>query len=251
MQCAKPGAEIASSTHPTILSAEPAILSSENARLVQELAEACEQQVATGEILGIISRPPTDLQRVFAAVVASAVRICDTYDATILQVDGNVLRIVGHDGPIPATPVVPLMRGILASRAVLDRQTIHVTDLQAEGEKYPEGTDFALRHGFRTILAVPLIRGGEAIGVIAIRRNEVRPFTDRQIDLLQTFANQPVIAIDNARLFEAEQARTRELQARSAELTEALKQQTATADVLTKGNQPLGVRSAEGARHAC
>jgi GAF domain-containing protein len=139
---------------------------------------------------------------------------------------------VGHDGPIPATPVVPLTRGILAARAVLDRQTIHVTDLQAEGEKYPEGTDFALRHGFRTILAVPLIRGGEAIGVIAIRRNEVRPFTDRQIDLLQTFANQAVIAIDNARLFEAEQARTRELQARSAELTEALKQQTATADVL-------------------
>src|SRR3984893_5950248 len=108
---------------------------------------------------------------------------------------------------------------------LLDRQTIHVADLQAETREYPGGSNLSRRLGLHTNLAVPLIRAGEAIGVFVIRRTEARSFTDRQIDLLRTFATQAVIALENTRLVEAEQQRTREL-------TESLQQQTATADVL-------------------
>jgi signal transduction histidine kinase len=195
------------------------------ARLARELAEAREQQAATAEILRAISASPTNLERVFAVVAASATRLCDASDATIHQADGAVLRQVAHHGPIPVPGSLPMTRGVLAGRAVLDRQTIHVADLQAETGEYPEGSNIARRLGLRTNLAVPLIRAGEAIGVVIIRRTEVRPFTDRQIDLLRTFATQAVIALENTRLFEAEQQRTREL-------TEALEQQTATSDVL-------------------
>ena len=107
----------------------------------------------------------------------------------------------------------------------MDKQSIHVADLQAETDEYPEGSELARRYGYRTILVVPLLRAGEGIGAITIRRAEVRPFTDRQIDLLETFADQAVIAIENTRLFEAEQARTRELQ-------ESFDHQTATSEVL-------------------
>ena len=193
--------------------------------LARELVEAREQQAATAEILRAISGSPTHLERVFAVVAASACRLCDASDATIHQVDGAVLRQVAHHGPIPIPGSLPMTRGVLAGRAVLDRQTILVADLQAETGEYPEGSKIARRLGLRTNLAVPLIRAGEAIGVVIIRRSEVRPFTDRQIDLLTTFATQAVIAIENTWLFEAEQQRTREL-------TESLQQQTATADVL-------------------
>jgi GAF domain-containing protein len=201
-----------------------------NERLERELAEAREQQATTAEILRVISGAPMDSQRVFAEIAASAARLCDAYDAGILQVEGDVLRSVAHQGPIPTLGPVgratrPLVRGIVMGRAVLDRQTIQVADLQAEGDEYPEGSDFARRLGHRTILAVPLVRASEAIGVIVLRRTEVRPFTDRQIDLLKTFADQAVIAIENTRLFEAEQASKRELQ-------ESLEYQTATSDVL-------------------
>jgi signal transduction histidine kinase/putative methionine-R-sulfoxide reductase with GAF domain len=118
-----------------------------------------------------------------------------------------------------------MTRGVLAGRAVLDRQTIHVADLQAETREYPRGSEIARHLGLRTNLAVPLIREGEAFGVVIIRRTEVRPFTERQIDLVKTFATQAGIALENTRLFEEAQARTREL-------SESLKQQTATADVL-------------------
>src|SRR5262249_44811366 len=116
--------------------------------------------------------------------------------------------------------------------AILDRRTIHVADLQAETGEYPVGSDRARRFGHRTILAVPLMRAGEALGAISIRRTEVLPFADRQIELLKIFANQAVIAIENARLFEAEQASKRELQARTKELQDSLDRQTATSEVL-------------------
>jgi hypothetical protein len=121
--------------------------------------------------------------------------------------------------------MVPLLRGHIQGRAVLDRQTIHVCDLQGQTDEYPESSNRARSLGFRTALAVPLIPAGEAIGVIIVRRTEVRPFTDRQIDLLKTFADQAVIAIENARLFEEVQSRTRELQ-------QSLDQQTAMSEVL-------------------
>jgi GAF domain-containing protein len=202
----------------------------------RELTEARDQQAATAEILAAISSSPANPRDVFEKIAASATRLCDAYDATILQVDGDCLRIVAHHGPIPTFPVgdstLPLVRELATAHAVLDQRTIHVADLQAETAQYPESSDRARRLGFRTTLAVPLIRAGDAIGAIAIRRTEVRPFRDKQIALLRTFADQAVIAIENTRLFEAEQARTREVTERTRELTEALEQQTATADVL-------------------
>jgi GAF domain-containing protein/anti-sigma regulatory factor (Ser/Thr protein kinase) len=198
----------------------------------RELAEAREQQAATAEILRVISSAPTNLERVFAEIAAGAARLCDAYDAAIGQVDGNNLHLVAHHGPLPTPAMFPLTRGLAVGRAIHDRRTIHVTDLQAETDAFPESSELARRDGYRTLLTVPLIRAVDVIGAITIRRTEVRPFTDRQIELLQTFADQAVIAIENTRLFEAEQARTREVTARTRELTEALEQQTATADVL-------------------
>ena len=211
--------------------------------LKRELAEAREQQAATADILRVISSSPMDLQRVFADIAASAARLCDSLDVTINLVHGDVLRLVAHQGPIPIDAAVgqtqPLVRGVSPGRVVLDGRMIHVADMQVETAEHPEASERARRLGFRTTLAVPLIRADEAIGAIAIRRTEVRLFSDKQIALLKTFADQAVIAIENARLFEAEQIRTRELTERTQELTErtqelteALQYQTATSDVL-------------------
>src|SRR5262245_32297276 len=177
--------------------------------LRRELAEAREQQAATVEILKVISSSPTDLKRVFAEIAMSAARLCDAHDAAIHQVDGDLLPLVAHYGPILVPDSLPLTRGVLAGRAVLDRPTIQGGDVPAETHEYPEVSKIALRLGSRTNVAVPLIRLGEAIGVIVIRRTEVRPFTERQTELAKTFAYQAVIAIENTRLFGEVQARTR------------------------------------------
>src|SRR5712692_10164137 len=198
------------------------------AEALKREAHALEQQTATSEILRIISSSPTDVHPVFASVAANAARLCDAFDATIFQIDTDGLRVAAHEGPIPAHPVgqgPSLVRGTPPGRAVLDRRTIHVTDVQAEIDEYPEGSANARRFGHRTVLVVPLLRADEAIGAIALRRAEVRPFNDKQIALLQTFADQAVIAIENVRLF-------KELEARNAEITEALDQQTATSEIL-------------------
>ncbi len=182
------------------------------------LTEALEQQTATSEILGVISQSPTDVQPVFAAVATSAARLCDAFDAAIHRIDDDVLRMVAHEGPIQPDVVLPLAQGTLAGHVVRERRAMQVADIQAETDAYPVSSEFARNRGFRTILSVPLVRGDEAIGIITIRRTEVRPFSDRQIELLRTFADQAVIAIENVRLFN--------------ETKEALEQQTATSEIL-------------------
>jgi len=191
-----------------------------------ELAEAREQQAATGGILRVISSSPADLQPVFAEIAASAARLCDAYDAVIRQVDGEVLRLVAHHGPISTPDTIAVSRSSVIGCAVMDRRTIHVADLQSEADEYLESRNRALELGHRTALGVPLVHAGKAVGVILIRRTEVHPFTDRQIELLKTFADQAVIAIENTRLFEAEQASKRELR-------ESLEYQTAISEVLS------------------
>jgi GAF domain-containing protein/CheY-like chemotaxis protein len=211
--------------------ADQAVIAIENVRLFTELGTrnrelrgALEQQTATSEILRVISSSPTDVQPVFDVIASSAARLCDAFDVIVLRVDGDHLRLVAHTGPMPAGDV-PLHQGTVGGRTVLERRVIHVEDLQAAVHDFPEGSAIARERGHRTTLSVPLLREGVAIGNIQVRRDEVRSFSDRHIRLLQTFADQAVIAIENVRLFQ-------ELEVRNAELTGTLARHTATSEVL-------------------
>jgi GAF domain-containing protein/anti-sigma regulatory factor (Ser/Thr protein kinase) len=210
--------------------ADQAVIAIENVRLFQELKESLEQQTATSEILGVIASSPTDIQPVLDTVAEHAARLCDANDAIIHRHDGELARPVAFYGPIgftrPAGQGFRPTRSDPPGRAMLDRKTIHVRDILAElDNEFPESRAHQQISGSRTILATPLLREGVSVGSIMIRRTVVRPFVDKQIRLLETFASQAVIAIENVRLFN-------ELDTRNRQLTEALEQQTATSEIL-------------------
>jgi two-component system, NtrC family, sensor kinase len=189
--------------------------------LEKRLAEALEQQAATSEILRVIRSSPSNVQLVFDAVAESAARLCESFDSTVWRREGDRLLLVAHHGAIPQTgseSFLPLVRGTVGGRSVLDGRTVHIADIQTEGDEFPNTSENARRQGYRTILSVALMREGVAIGAVVLRRTEARLFSEQQIALLQTFADQAVIAIENTRLLN--------------ELRESLQQQTATADVL-------------------
>src|SRR5262245_1474564 len=184
----------------------------------RQFTEALEQQTATSEILGVIANSPTDIQPVLETVAATEERLCDATDAQIHFTEGDRTRLVASFGRLPAPKYMALSRKTPAMRAIIERRAVHVHDLRAAETEYPDSQEMSQRFGTKTFLSVPLAREGLAIGSINIRRTEVRPFSEEQIALLKTFADQAVIAIENTRLFQ--------------KLKESLEQQTATGEVL-------------------
>ncbi len=196
----------------------------------RDLNESRAQQTATSEILSVIASSPTDLQPVLNTVAENAARVCSASDALIFLVENGFLRHSARFGSVMTSKGSgeigpPIDRGSVPGRAVIDQQTIHVHDLRAVADEFPLARTRGIVQGNKTSLATPLIRQGVSIGVILIRRLEVQPFSEKQIALLKTFADQAVIAIENVRLFQ-------ELEGRNRDLIESLAQQTATSEIL-------------------
>jgi signal transduction histidine kinase len=184
----------------------------------RELSDSLEQQTATSEILGVIASSPTDIKPVLDSVAERAARLCDANDALIFRMDGAFSYVVATYGSmaIGAPGRNLITRGTPADRAMHDGQTIHVPDLAADlKDEFSDATNIQHVTGTRTALATPLLREGVPIGAILIRRTEVRPFTDKQIALLKTFADQAVIAIENVRLFKELEEKNEQLEAAS------------------------------------
>jgi two-component system, NtrC family, sensor kinase len=205
------------------------------AELARDLSEAREQQRATSDLLKVIGSSTFDLQPVFETLAENGVRLCGAKQASVFRFDGQVLRVVAtHNASrelrafLEQNPIAP-GRQSGSARAALERRTVHILDAQCDPE-YTYGVVGI--HPLRTVLAAPMLRGEDLLGVIFIYREEVRPFNDSEIALLETFADQAVIAIENVRLFTELQGKNRALTEAHGQVTEALEQQTATSDIL-------------------
>src|SRR6516225_4587560 len=188
------------------------------ARLNRELDEALEEKTAISEVLRLVSTSSSNLETVLKSVAQQAAHICQAQFVDILLVENDNLRDVAWFGELKRTLAFPLDRFTVAGRSVCEMRPVSVDDLQNAGDEFARGREIARKDGHRSILAVPLIRDGRAVGTIVIRRTEIQPFEQRHIALLTAFADQAVIAIENTRLLN--------------ELRESLQQQTATAEVL-------------------
>jgi GAF domain-containing protein len=218
--------------------AAQAVIAIENARLLNELRQSLEQQTATANVLEVISRSAFDLRAVFETVAESSVRLCGADRAFIFQFDGELLRMAASYNATPEfaewVNEHPIRPGIHSgsARAALERRTIHIPDVRVDPDYVYGAKDVET---IRTVLGVPILKGDELLGVMMIYHLEVRPFTDKQIELVETFADQAAIAIENVRLFEAEQRRAHE----NARLLQELREST---QEVVKLNQQLEQR---------
>jgi two-component system, NtrC family, sensor kinase len=230
--------------------ADQAVIAIENVRLFKEvqvktddLSEALRYQTGSANILNVIASSPTDVAPVLKAIVVSACELCDAYDAVVILKDGEELQLSAHHGPIPMNRQRwANNRTSVSGRAMADRRPVHVHDVLAdEGLEFEMARGMSLVDGCRTLLSAPLLREGEPIGAVALRRSEVHPFSEKQISLLQTFADQAVIAIGNVRLFAEVQERTRELSKSLEDLRTAQDRLIQTEKLASLGQLTAGI----------